>query len=206
MTRLALVLPALLVVTAGAAAQDPLDRLLARFDELGGLECRFREERRTALLRVPLVNEGRIHFDPPGRFLRVVERPEAARLLIAGGRLQLTQADQVQTFDIADNATLQAFLDSFRAVLAGDRAALERFYDVTFEAGSGDAWALALVPREANLRRFLRRVELRGDGTVIERMVVEETSGDVSTTTFSAVNAERRYSDAERARLFRIAP
>jgi len=52
---------------AADARGDELAALLARFAKAPGIYARFREEKHLAMLQVPLVNEGTIHFTPPGR-------------------------------------------------------------------------------------------------------------------------------------------
>ncbi|MEM9195672.1 MAG: outer membrane lipoprotein carrier protein LolA, partial [Myxococcota bacterium] len=66
-----------------------LDRLLEGFSEMPGLSARFREEKRIALLAVPLRSEGEIHFAPPGKLLRRVNQPTESAALIEGDTLTL---------------------------------------------------------------------------------------------------------------------
>src|SRR5689334_3239312 len=47
--------------------------LLRAFSGMPGLEARFREEKRIALLARPLTSEGRLFFTHPGLLLRRVE-------------------------------------------------------------------------------------------------------------------------------------
>lgn len=183
-----------------------LDRLLEQFREIEGLEATFSEEKRIALLAVPLRSEGRIYFARPDRLLRQVTAPEASSALIAQGQLRMRQGARVEVIPIDDNPVLRGFVDSFRAVLAGDRAALDRYYDATLSArpaGGDDGWELRLVPRDAALRRFLREITMRGDGTTIDEMVMTEVSGDETRTRFADVR-RRRFSPAEAQRVFRI--
>lgn len=205
---LLLLLP-IALFAAPACAQERLtiDALLARFASLPGLEARFREEKRIALLAVPLTSEGRIYFAPPGRLLRRVTSPEPSAALIADGHLTMRQGDRTERLAIGDNPVLRGFVDSFRAVLAGDRAALDRFYEARLEPRpeEGDSgWQLTLRPRAGDLQRFLREITMRGNGTTIREMRMLEVSGDETRTEFSEVRTDRRWTDAERARTFRV--
>lgn len=200
------------VTTQRASAQAPsaqeappptLEALLQRFASSPGFEARFVEEKRIALLAVPLRSEGRIWFAPPGRLMRRVERPEPSAALIADGRLRMQQGDSVEELAITDNPVLRGFIDSFRAVLAGDRAALARYYDATYTP-SESGWELRLRPRGDALRRFLREIHLRGTGVVITEMRMTEVSGDETRTTFTQVDTSRNFSDAELRRIFRV--
>ncbi len=182
------------------------DGLLRRFAALPGLEARFVEEKRIALLAVPVRSEGRIYFAPPDRLMRRVERPEASSALIAGGRLRMRQGSRVEELSIDDNPVLRGFIDSFRAVLAGDRRALERFYRIEFTPRSdeADGWELILRPRAEPLARFLREIRMRGAGVAVREMRMMEVNGDETRTTFSELNTNRRFSQAETRSIFRI--
>jgi hypothetical protein len=188
-----------------ARAQAPtLDGLLARFAALPGLEAGFREEKRIALLAVPVRSEGRIYF-ADDRVMRRVERPDPSLALIADGRLRMRNGDRTEELDIDENPVLRGFVDSFRAVLAGDRARLDRFYRAELTAGEGeDGWQLRLVPRDAALRRFLREIRMRGDGVTIREMRMVEVSGDETRTEFFDVNTQRRFSASEARRIFSV--
>lgn len=192
-------------MAASASAQAPsLDELLARFRQVQGFECRFREEKRIALLRTPIVSEGTVHYARPGRLVRRVVQPGAQVVLVDGGRLRMRDGDRVETIDLASQPIVRSFVDTFGQLLAGDRAALERTYQLAYETREGSQWTLALRPRGPPLDRFLREIRFEGDGIALRAMVMIEVSGDVSTTTFSDVTTSRRYTPAEAAHIFSI--
>lgn len=180
-----------------------LDQLLAQFRGLSGLSARFREEKRVALLAVPIRSEGEIHFAPPGRLLRKVTAPTTSTALIADGRLTFASEGQRQEFDLTRQPLVAGFVDSFRSVLAGDRAALERTYRISYRA-QDDGWELTLRPRGAPLNRFLREMKLVGRGIEVSRMRMVEVSGDTTTTEFFDVDSDKRWSESEARRVFRL--
>lgn len=211
MTRFALLLFVLFVswpTLSSAQAAPELDGLLSRFAALPGLEARFTEEKTMDLLAVPVRSEGRIWFaSDPDRLIRRVTSPDPSAALIEGGTLRMRAGERVEEIDIAGNPVLRGFVDSFRAVLAGDRAALERFYEAELSArgdAGGDAWELRLRPRTPQLQRFLRGITMRGRGVVIEEMVMVEVNGDRTRTVFSDVDTDRVFGGAEAGRIFRI--
>lgn len=189
------------------AQQTPpptLDALLERFAAAPGFEARFVEEKRIALLAVPVRSEGRIWFAPPGRLMRRVERPDPSAVLIADGRLRMRQGDRVEELSIEDNAVLRGFVDSFRAVLAGDREALARFYRADYAPSEDGSWQLTLRPRGEALARFVREIRMRGTGVTIAEMRMIEVNGDETRTTFSEVDTARRFTPAQASRIFRV--
>ncbi|HHH28316.1 MAG TPA: outer membrane lipoprotein carrier protein LolA [Polyangiaceae bacterium] len=199
-------------VSPAAAQQTPqqppqqttLRSLLHAFSELPGLEARFREEKHIALLAVPVRSEGRIWFVNPGRLMRRVTRPDASAALIDGGQLRMRNGDQTQELSIDSNPVLRGFVESFRAVLAGDQATLERFYDAQLTPGEGDAWTLRLTPRDEALGAFVREIRMSGHGVSMQEMLMVEVNGDRTRTEFFEVNPQRRFSAREARRIFRI--
>jgi len=190
---------------AAHAQEVTLSSLLTRFSELPGMEARFEEEKQIALLAVPVRSEGRIWFAPgPARLMRRVTSPEPSAALIANGQLRMRSGERTEELSIRDNPVLHGFVESFRAVLAGDQETLERFYEAELTAGDAEGWEIVLRPRNDALARFVREIRMRGHGVVIESMDMVEVSGDRTTTRFSDVNTQRRYSRADAQRIFRI--
>ncbi len=188
------------------AAPLTLDALLRRFAAMPGLSARFREEKRVALLAAPLVSEGTIHYAPPGRLARHTASPSPATVLIEGAQLRFFDGRQTTAIDMNAAPVVRQFVDSFLALVAGDGAALARSYtmELQVDAARPEAWALTLRPRVAAVQRVFRDIVLRGTGVALESMVMRETSGDETSTTFREVDAGHRYSAEEAARVFHI--
>jgi len=182
-----------------------LDAFLGRFAAMTGLSANFREEKHMALLAVPLVNEGVLHFAPPGRLIRHTSTPVASSVLIDGTRLTFGDARGVDAIGFDDNPVVGLFVTSFVKIFAGDRDALAQMYTMELRGDPAGAWTLKLKPRLSPMDKIIEGIELRGEGLVIGTMIVREVGGDQTTTTFTAVDTQRRFSDAELARLFRIA-
>lgn len=157
---------ALLLVPSGAPAADDaatMDALLARFHGLVGLSARFHEEKHIALLAQPLVSDGTVHYAPPDKIARHTLTPSPASVVLDGATLRFGDGTSERAIDTGASPVVRAFVDSFRAVLAGDRAALERSFVLDFHAlgGAGPKWELGLVPRDAPLARIIREIPLR---------------------------------------------
>lgn len=204
-----------LLASAAAVAQPPqgrrpdeLDALLARFAAMPGLSARFREEKRIGLLAAPLVSEGTLHFARPGKLVRHTERPDRATLLIEGRRLRMSAAGRRQEIDLSTQPVVRSFVDAFVQLLAGNGDALRRTFELELAmTGVGPIegqWALKMKPRDRTMRRMIREIHVNGRGVVLTRIVVRETSGDESETTFSDVRPNRRFSQSETARIFRL--
>ena len=199
--------PASVAAPATPAAQEAaLDALLARFAAMKGLSAKFREEKTMALLAAPLINEGEIHFAAPGRLVRHTRAPVRSTVLIDGERLTFGDARGVEAISFAQNPVVGLFVASFVKIFAGDKAALKAMYKMSFEPGpTADAWSLRLRPQVAPMDKIVDRIEVAGEGTVIQSMKVVEVGGDETLTTFAEVDVDRRFSEAELAELFRVA-
>ncbi|HEX3694685.1 MAG TPA: outer membrane lipoprotein carrier protein LolA [Polyangia bacterium] len=187
------------------SAPVTIEALLNQFARAPGLSAHFREEKHLALLDAPLVNEGTIHFMPPGRFARHTLKPIASTLLIDGGRLQFGDADGgKQSMELGTNPVAKLFVDSFVMILAGDRKGLERVFNMNLTSLPGGGWRLLLTPRVAPMDKVIKEITLGGAGLALHDMDVRESSGDWSRTSFTDVDVNHRYSADEQARVFRL--
>ena len=199
---------------ARAVAQDAspsVDSVLARMARIPGLHCAYREEKRIALLSSPVVTEGVIDYargasTAAHRMARRTRAPRRDVVLIDAGELRMSDGRTTQRIDLASQPVVRSFVDSFLQLLVGDRAALERTYTLSLEPLADGQWALVMRPRAAPLTTFLREIRFEGRGDTLTRMVMTEISGDVTTTTFSDVDAAHRYTSAEAATVFSLTP
>lgn len=205
-----LLIPAALAQMAGlVVAFEPqpqaLDTLLEKFRQMPGLEARFREEKRIALLAIPLVSEGRLYFARPARLARHTLAPEKSSVLIDGRTLSFGDGQTREEVDLEANPVVRDFVSSFPLILEGDGEALLKTWKIEI-SGSLESWEMTLQPTSEPIKKTIREMNLRGKGAVIEWMKVVETTGDETITTFSEINPLRRFSETEIDRIFRLPP
>lgn len=162
-----------------------------------------------ALLAAPLVNEGALYFAPPGRLARHITAPAPATVLIDEGALRYADAGGRETLALDQSPVLRLFVASFVKIFAGDREALASMYtmalhDLPAGADGVARWSLVLRPKVAPMTQVIERIEISGHEVVIEAMRVLEVGGDETITTFSEVDAARRFSAQELATLFSL--
>lgn len=191
--------------TGPAAESTPssLDELLTRLARVQGLRARYVEEKRIALLKMPLRSEGTIAFAAPGLLLRSAEKPEPATLLLDGEVLWVSDASGKRRIDLGESAIVKHFVLTFVNVLRGDQAALARSYALKF-ATTAEGWTLELTPKAPELRRFVARAVLEGHGATVDRMTLTEENGDVTLMRFNEVDTNVRFDANERARTFKL--
>ena len=170
-----------------------------------GLSARFREERRLALLKKPLVSHGTLHFAPPDLLVRHVEEPVESTVLLRGDALMISTPAGNRTFRVDANTLVRAFVDTFRLLLSGDAPALREIYRIHFERVEGGAmgeWRIRLEPRRTPLSEVVAFIDLRGIDRRVMEMHLRELSGDETLTQFSDVDTDRRFSESEFEQLF----
>jgi hypothetical protein len=180
-----------LILASGiAAAESPagaptLPALFARLAAAAETRVRFVELKTLSVLERPLRLEGTLEFRPPGYLAKHVEKPAEEHYIIEDGRVTVSKPGEQQTVNLAlsDYPPLEAFAESLRAPLAGDLAALQRYWRPSL-GGSWKHWLLALTPLRPELATFVRGVRLEGRDAHLTRLTIEETGGDTATLSF----------------------
>jgi len=177
--------PALLLAAALAwpalAAEFELPALMEMLASVAGAKDNFTETRHSAMLNAPLVLKGSLVYARPDRLEKNVLAPYEERTVIDGNSVTIDNRTlkQKRTFSLASSGPVSALVESMRATLAGDRAALERHYSVQLD-GRADAWTLSLAPREPKLAAMIKRIQIAGVRERVKRIEIEEASGDRS--------------------------
>jgi hypothetical protein len=195
----------------GTEADAPvadLDALLARCATVPGIYARFTEERQIALLAVPLRSDGTLHFARGRGLVRHTLRSARASqsVLVTDKELVVWDGRSTRRLRLGSDGAVDAFVQSFSFVLAGNRPALEKSYALAFRAGNAGGWTLSLAPTGAELKKVITTIELSGRGLTIGTLRVREANGDVSTTRFTDVDVQKRYGDEEADRIFKVPP
>ena len=184
--RLGALLFAALLALPASAADFGLAELMAALAAVPEAKDSFVETRHSALLAAPLVLKGSLVYVRPDRLEKHVLAPYVERTVITGGTVTVENRSlkQKRTFSLTSSAPVSALIESMRATLAGDRAALERYYEVQLD-GRAEAWTLGLVPRDPKLASLVKRIRIAGERAQLKRIEIEEASGDRTVTQIS---------------------
>jgi hypothetical protein len=170
---------AALLLGAHAAAAFALDDLLRELAAVPQRHATFEETRHMALVNGPLVRRGTLDYVRPDRLQMRVDTPYFERLDIRGDEVAMERRSGVSRIALSSQPVLAAWVDSLRATLAGDRAALEAHFTVRID-GTLAAWRLTLAPRDPALAAVVERVRIVGHDAEVVRFEVDETKGDTS--------------------------
>jgi len=190
--------------SAEAAPAVTVDELLAGFAKMPGLYAEFQQESHFGLLAEPLIDTGTLHF-ADGRLARRTLSPTPSVVVMDGHGIEYGDGQTHERIDLANKPAIKQFVDAFTKIFAGDRVGLEALYRVELRAGEGDHWTLTLVPKVSPMDKIITKVIVTGTGLELETMRVVETGGDETITRFSKVDSARKYTKAEKQRLFSTA-
>lgn len=140
----------------------------------------FVEVRGSRLLKEPLRLAGEYRRPDDDTLVREVRTPYAETTTITTGtgtgQATIERGSRSRTYSLERVPELANLQASFGAMLAGDRAALERYYTIATR-GTRTRWSMALVPKQASLAGKVRQIVLYGRGSEL-RCIETEASGD----------------------------
>ena len=162
-----------------SAAFDQLLKLLAerRHDHVT-----FTEVQALAILDRPLRSSGELRYDAPDRLEKRTLEPRPEDLVLEHGTLSIERDHHRRSVSLRDFPQAVPYVESLRATLAGDRAALARYFTVQF-SGTLGSWTLELTPTDAVVKRSVQRILITGESDRIRTVQIRQSDGDTSTLT-----------------------
>ncbi len=164
---------------AATAEPNALDALMGLLAQRRHGVAEFRQQQFLSVLKQPLVSSGLLFYEAPAHLEQRTLKPHPQSLVVDDGVVTLQLGARTRTLRLADYPQLLPMIESVRATLAGDRAALEREFQLDF-SGELAHWDLLLVPRDPALAAQVRRIRLSGEGAAISEVEVLQTDGDRS--------------------------
>lgn len=196
MTKLIFSILLALAPLAGASpmTQSDIDQLVQKLQALHNtqpsLQANFREERHLAMLKEPVVNEGKVWFTLPDKIRREIGGKTPSTTVIDGKKMSIYYPNyqQVEVYDLEKRPIIK---DSLRALTAGlNFREVANFYDM---AGSknGSEYQITLTPRTASVKKLVKTVDLTLDENLTpQRVVVQDSKGQVFTVTYTNVRRD----------------
>jgi len=145
----------------------------------------FTEVQQLAILDRPLHSSGELLYDAPERLEKRTLQPRREDLVLEHGMLSVERDHHRRSVALHDFPQAVPLVESLRATLAGDRAALARYFTVQF-SGTLARWTLELTPTDATLRRSVQHVVITGETDRIRTVQIRQSDGDTSTLTLGA--------------------
>lgn len=147
---------------------DELDTqaLIRRLAKPAPASIEFAEIRFSPLLQQPVIVAGELGYNGPAVLDRHVTRPYREDTEIRGESVKVSrEGEPVRSFALKRAPDLQGLLTAFTALLAGNRADIEKSFTIN-SSGDAESWQLVLTPIDARARRRVKQIEINGhDGT-----------------------------------------
>ena len=159
-----------------------LDEVLAQLALRKHGHVEFVEQKFIATLDRPLESSGELRFDAPDHLEQRTLKPRAETLVLDNGTLTVDRGRTHRVMDIHEFPQVEPLVESIRATLAGDRAALERLFRLEF-IGGDSRWTLTLVPLESKVKQMVAQVKIDGVRDQLIKVEIRQTDGDRSLMT-----------------------
>jgi hypothetical protein len=176
---------ALLAACAQASSAAPdreLDAVLAQLALRQHGHVEFIEQHFLSVLDHPIESSGDMRYDAPDRLEKRTLSPRRETLLLAGGILTVDKGKSHRVVDLHAYPQVQPFIESIRATLAGDRAALEKLFTLEF-VGTLPKWTLTLLPKDPKVKRTVAQVRIDGANDQLSKVEIRQPDGDRSLLT-----------------------
>ncbi len=177
----------LLGLCTGVQAAYSLDQLMADLAQNPGGRARFVEKRFMALLDKPVIASGEMLYSPPDRLEKRTLLPKPEILILDKDTLSMERDKRRLSINLGSRPEAQAFVESIRSTLSGNRAALERHYSLQMQ-GTSALWTLTLVPTEPGIAALLRRITITGSKSQVRLIEYLQVDGDRSELAIEAVD------------------
>jgi len=188
--------------TALAAAPDADDlakRMNQRLALHPVLRAEFVQEKTMAAFKKPLVTRGHLVFAQSQGIIWDIEAPLRLTYVLGEDRIVEIGADgRSQAKTALDVPGLAQVGKVFRALLGAQAGTLAEIFTIVPE-GTTEAWRLVLTPKAGPLGQYLRQIQLAG-GRHVERIRIDEASGDATTIGFRNTTEDDVLSAKERQR------
>jgi outer membrane lipoprotein-sorting protein len=182
------------VACASPMSQSDIDQLIQKLQALHNnqpsLQANFREERHLAMLKQPVVNEGKVWFTLPDKVRREIEGKTPSTTVIDGKKMSIYYPNyqQLEIYDLEKRPVIK---DSLRALTAGlNFREIGSYYNVE-GSKDGNDYHITLTPKTASVRKLVKSVDLTlNENLTPARVVVEDSKGQRFTITYTNVRRE----------------
>jgi len=169
----------------GTTATADLDRLMSALAQRKHGHVTFVEEKYLSMLDKPVKSSGELLYDAPDRLEQRTLSPKRETLVLQNGVVTADRGRRHYVLDLRQYPQIVPFIESIRATLAGDRAALERVFRLSF-SGTFDSWTLTLAPLDEKLAHTIRQIDIEGTQAAIHKVQIQEADGDRSVLSIGA--------------------
>lgn len=130
------------------------------------------------MLDQPLLLRGELTWRGDAQLEKRIDTPYRETLIINGEDVEVQREKKSpHHFTLEHAPELRGFLAGFTALLSGNMAQLQQYHAFAL-SGDEHAWRITLTPRDAALRKRIRRIQVFGSDKMLRCFNVEQADGD----------------------------
>ena len=165
------------MILIAATPSWSLEQLMQSLSAIQSRHAYFTEEKTLAMLNNKLIIKGFLYYEAPDYMKREIISPQHKIYEIRGDELLINRGER--RLALSDYPVFKAFVDSFRATLAGDLPKLRQHYRIWLKGKKAD-WVLSLYPSNQELARYVKIIRMSGSLNRIIQIEIQESDGDHS--------------------------
>ena len=146
----------------------------------------FRQERRLAMLKEPVVSTGRFYYEKPDKLRWEFVNPDPSGFLVNGKLAKQWKGknNPPEAFDLQQNTLIRAIIDQILAWTKGDFVWVEQRYAVSVV--KEDPIVLKLVPKSSKEKKYIDHIliSFEADTHYTSAVDIVEKGGDSTRLTF----------------------
>jgi outer membrane lipoprotein carrier protein len=162
-----------------------IKNLLAQIRENRITQADFQEQRFLRLMNKPVVNSGKVWFQPPNKFRREVKGSSPSVTVSDGHQLWIYYPNfkSAERYSLGKRSPLDSIIAAINSALNLEN--VESTFDIT-ATKIGNGYELELTPRTPSMKRVFQKLNLRiGDQLRAERTEMLQLNGDRIVTSYS---------------------
>jgi outer membrane lipoprotein carrier protein len=173
------------MANAEALSQADVKNLLARIRENRITQADFQEQRVIRLMKKPIVNSGKVWFQPPNKFRREAKGNSPSLTVSDGQQLWIYYPNfkSAERYSLGKRSPLDSVIASINSALNLEN--IENTFHIT-ATRAGNGYELELTPRTASMKRAFQKLNLRiNDKLQAEGTDMLQPNGDRIVTVYA---------------------
>jgi outer membrane lipoprotein-sorting protein len=173
--------------TEAPGVSELLTRIGEKVAEFKTLKTDFVQEKNLAIFKRKIIMRGRIYLQKPNTIAWHVDKPVKYSVLITDTAIRQwdEDTDQVQEIPFSKNPVFKIVLNQLTTWFSGNYGSLLNEY--TVKVMQQQPYVFEFMPKETNFSRKVVKsitVTFREDEKYLEKIKIQEMSGDSTTITF----------------------
>lgn len=159
----------------------------------------FTQQKKLKVLKRPLHSNGKLTLSETSGLLWQVLKPLPSDYVFQSDAAYQWRQGQLSAIPFSQSPIFKGFADTFIAALSGDISKLANNFAIYLTPQSTpEHWCIGLKPANEAIAKGVDYMVLEG-GVFLSRLVLSDTSGDVTTLNFESYELGDALSDAEQA-------